>query len=234
MKEISEKEISELLSLSAHQLCAPLAGIKGYLSMLLEGDFGKLNKKQESAVSRVLSSAERLIRIVDTFLNGSVPKSKPFFLNITNFALERLAEKAVQELNILARQKGVAIDVKYDRTSDFNISADEDKLHLVITNLLDNAVKYTDKGFIKVCLEKEDGVIRLSVKDSGIGIDRKDLKKIFNKFLRGKPSGGTYVKGSGLGLYVAQRIVKAHKGRIWAQSEGRGKGTVFILELKQK
>ena len=100
--------------------------------------------------------------------------------------------------------------------------------------MIDNAVKYTPQGFVKIELEKDEGrnKIMLHISDTGIGMDKKTINKIFNKFSRAEGANKIYTEGSGLGLYVAREIMKKHKGKIWADSAGLGKGSVFHLELE--
>ena len=108
---------------------------------------------------------------------------------------------------------------------------DPGKLRQVFLNLIDNSVKYTNKGGVKISLTKEGKVIKLLIKDTGVGLSEEGKKHLFEKFIRADDSGQTNITGTGLGLYVAKQIVEAHKGKIWAESAGPGKGSTFVLEL---
>ena len=104
-------------------------------------------------------------------------------------------------------------------------------LHEVVNNYLENSIKYSKEGSIKVTLEKKDGKVLLSVKDTGIGITEEDKKNLFTEGGRGKDSVKTNVDSTGYGLYTVKLIMDAHKGRAWAESEGPGKGSTFYVEL---
>ncbi|MCR4306687.1 MAG: ATP-binding protein, partial [Candidatus Yonathbacteria bacterium] len=111
--------------------------------------------------------------------------------------------------------------------------ADEGKIRQVILNVIDNAIKFTPKGSIVISISKnnERNVVLFAIQDTGIGLAEEFKDEMFGKFNRGDNSGKFYANGSGIGLYLAREIVKAHKGRIWAESAGEGKGTTFYIEL---
>ena len=111
------------------------------------------------------------------------------------------------------------------------IFADPDKLSDIILNLVDNAIKYTEKGEIVVTAAREDGNIKFSVKDTGVGISPKDARELFGKFQRGTGIARIQPDGSGLGLFIAKSVVEGHQGRIWAESKGKGKGSTFYFTL---
>lgn len=108
---------------------------------------------------------------------------------------------------------------------------DAAKIREVVSNLIDNAMKYTKEGSVSVLLERDASLVRVTVKDTGIGIVADDLDKLFQKFRRGAGSSKVNVSGTGLGLYVGKRFAEAHGGKLYAQSDGPGRGSRFILEL---
>jgi signal transduction histidine kinase len=117
---------------------------------------------------------------------------------------------------------------------NYTIFVDAIKIKQVISNLIDNAVKYTPGGgTLSIHTEERGGLIILSIKDSGIGISKEDIPKLFSKFVRADNANAVTVSGTGLGLYVAKEIMEAHNGRIWIESEGVGKGTTFFVEFKK-
>jgi signal transduction histidine kinase len=112
------------------------------------------------------------------------------------------------------------------------IYMDAAKIREVISNLIDNALKYTEKGSVEVILERHDRMVRVTVADTGMGVDPKTISHLFSKFIRGsKEASKMNVAGTGLGLYVGKSFIEAHHGRIWIESEGVGKGSKFIIEL---
>ena len=116
--------------------------------------------------------------------------------------------------------------------------ADEGKIRQIISNLIDNSIKYTPQGSVRLILSKEPqkgefGMIHLQIKDTGIGLSQDDIHHLFGKFTRGAEGQKVNTSGSGLGLYVAKKMMEEHKGNIWVDSEGKGKGSVFSIELPQ-
>ena len=110
---------------------------------------------------------------------------------------------------------------------------DKDKLRQVIMNLIDNSIKYTPSGFVKIALEAKGKNLRFTLEDSGLGIKPEEMGQLFQKYSRGSETAGKakVIKGTGLGLYVCKMIIDAHKGKIWAESTGEGKGSKFIFEV---
>ena len=149
-------------------------------------------------------------------------------MKITDF--KDLVEKIIPEKKISAEAKGLKMesDIKPDIC---NVLGDAFWLKEVVNNLIENSIKYTPKGTITVRLEKKDNKIILSVKDTGIGITLEDKKGLFTEGGRGKDSVRINVDSTGYGLYSVKLIVEAHKGRVWAESEGTNLGSTFFVEL---
>lgn len=126
--------------------------------------------------------------------------------------------------------------VEKEKTEDYITVGDLGKLRQVVTNLVDNAIKYTPKGGVSILLRKSHDKkhILFSISDTGIGMSKETLQKIFKKFSRAEGVSRVYTDGSGLGLYIAKRMIKKHEGRIWATSKGVGLGSTFSLELEVK
>ena len=114
------------------------------------------------------------------------------------------------------------------------MKADADRIGQVLTNLIDNAIKYTEKGIIKVTVEETDGGIKVAVNDHGFGFEKVDEANFFQKFYRGENVKGTNVTGTGLGLYVCRKFIEAHGGKVWAHSPGLGQGSEFGFWLPSK
>ena len=147
--------------------------------------------------------------------------------------LRALVDSIVDEFQLPAKDKGIRILWIPSRVGSLpKIFGDAWKLRQVIFNLIDNSLKYTNAGDIEIKLEKEDDSLKLSVKDSGIGMSRETAVSVFHKFVRGgKDASSANAGGTGLGLYIAKRIVDDHKGEIWAESKGEGKGSTFFVTL---
>ncbi|MEK7212543.1 MAG: HAMP domain-containing sensor histidine kinase, partial [Patescibacteria group bacterium] len=137
----------------------------------------------------------------------------------------------VEELRPLAMERKIKLEF-ISQKPEFWVNADGQKLKQVVQNLVDNAIKYTPSGFVAVKLEDRESKALLSVKDTGLGIASALLPQLFEEFVRDERV-KKEIRGTGLGLYIARKIVEAHSGRIWAESGGEGKGSTFYLELAQ-
>lgn len=229
-----DKAKSEFVSMASHQLRTPLSTIKGYASMLFEGSYGKLEPKQEEKLKNILASNERLIDLVNDLLDISKIDLGKMELNNTAFQMEKLVDDCCREIMPLAKEKGLKFTWEKPAIPLPIIEADELKIKEAISNLLDNSVKYTKTGEIIVKLEEAGSSLRLSIKDTGEGITAEDAEKLFQTFGRGSAGINTFIEGAGLGLMVAKRFVDLHKGKLWVESEGAGKGSTFYLELPIK
>lgn len=229
-----DKAKSEFISIASHQLRTPLAAIKGYTSMVLEGDYGKISKKVEEPINNTFISAERMSSLVENLLNISRIESGRLIFNFQKINFEELMINLAKEFQSIVRGRGVQLICECNRNIP-QVIADEVKIKEVISNLIDNAIKYTEKGSIKVSVkalkERNKKFVLLTVADTGMGIDKEDLPTIFKKFTRGRRTFLVHTEGVGLGLYFSQKVVEAHKGKIWVESEGEGKGSTFYVKL---
>jgi signal transduction histidine kinase len=221
------------LSVTSHQLRTPLAGIKGFLSMVLDGDFGATSEEIKKVLEEVYANTNRLIRLVNTFLNVSRIESGRLTIMQTDTNMVELARKVVQELQFSARDKGLSVLLEAESDSVMAY-IDSDKVEDVVINLVDNAIKYTEKGKIVVRVMEKDSRVRIEVEDTGQGLNESEIRTLFHKFVRGSRSFQLHTDGSGLGLYIAKRVVDMHKGEIGVESGGEDKGSVFWFELPRK
>lgn len=232
-----DKQKSEFVSFATHQLRAPLTAMKGYTSLILEGEMGATTNQVREAVGRIYDSSKTLTNIVDDYLNISRIELGTMKYSFEVLNLKDLVESVIGELKPNIDRSGLAFafsQVPADPKERFMVHADKDKLKQVVANLIDNSVKYTPKGSLEVGLLKSasDRKIVFSVKDTGVGIAPAVMPKLFQKFIRADNANKQNIYGTGLGLFVAKEIVSAHKGRIWAESDGEGKGSTFYLELE--
>ena len=229
LKEL-DKQKTEFVSMASHQLRRPLTAIKGYTSMLLEGSFGPIEEKAREAIDRVFQSSQKLVDIIEDFLNITRIELGKMKYELSDFDLDKLIEQVIGEQKPNIEKRGLIISSETDGPSHI-VSADTGKVSQVISNLLDNATKYTEKGWIKVKVKTVKNNVRLTIQDSGIGINPTTRLNLFEKFIRADDAGKTNIVGTGLGLYVARQIVEGLGGKIWAESEGKGKGSTFIVEF---
>lgn len=231
-----DRQKSEFVSFATHQLRAPLTAMKGYASLILEGDMGKITDQTKEAVGRIFESTNTLTNIVDDYLNVTRIELGTMKYAFETIDLKTMIEDVIAELkpNIDKATKVKFLFGAENAGMDYRITADKDKLKQVVANLIDNSLKYTPSGSVGVSLSfnraKHKFVFML--KDTGIGIAPETLPHLFNKFTRAGNANRTNIKGTGLGLFVAKEIIAAHHGTIRAESEGEGKGATFIVELE--
>lgn len=227
-----DKLKTEFLSLASHQLRSPLTAIKGYSSMLLEGSYGPISDIQKESADKIFKSSERMNHMIVRFLDVAKIEQGGMQYVMKLFDLEVMVEEIVKELSVMAKERGLEIIFETDNKMPYEVNGDKEQLWQVVQNLVDNSIKYTKIGWIKVKLSKDEmkKKIILNVSDSGMGIKSEVLPTLFQKFSRGEGN-KLNVEGSGIGLYLAKHIIEDHKGRIWAESEGENKGASFFMEL---
>ena len=152
----------------------------------------------------------------------------------TDFDANKLVQEVVSELRPNVESKGLAFTYTAEEGKSYASNADVGKIKQVIGNVIDNAIKYTPQGSITVHVDRKEDRINITVSDTGVGIDPEEATKLFSMFSRAKDASKANVSGTGLGLYVAKQMLEAQKGRIWVESEGKGKGSVFHIELQAK
>ncbi|MDD5551635.1 MAG: ATP-binding protein [Candidatus Pacebacteria bacterium] len=232
LKRLDEAK-TEFLSIASHQLRTPLTAIKGYVAMVQEGIYGDISDKVRVTLDKVNDSSERLIRLVNSLLDISRLEMGRMEFEFKETQLEDLIQSIVDELYVRASKKKLKLIYKEPEKDLSKITIDPQKIRLVVLNLIDNAIKYTDHGNVEVKVEEKNGTqkrILITVSDTGMGISKKDMSQLFKIYRRGTGV-RLFPEGSGVGLYVAKKLVEAHKGKIWAKSEGRGKGSLFYVEL---
>ena len=234
LKQLDEAK-SEFISLAGHQLRTPLTAIKGYASMVLEGSFGQITDSAHEALDRISRATGQLIKLTADLLDLSRIEAGKFKYKFENIDLDKLITNAVKELEENAKNKNITIEFHDENKGQCTINADFDKIHEVVINLVDNAIRYSEAGPIVVNLKpvNSNNIMKLllAVKDKGIGIKAEDISKLFVKFGRSAEATKVRPDGMGLGLYFVRKIVEDHKGRVWVESEGIGKGSTFFAEL---
>jgi len=238
LKEVNEKlkildrAKSEFLSIASHQLRTPLSAIKGYLSMILEGSYGKVSKKVKKPIANVFKASNQLNQLVNTLLNVSRIESGKIKLETKKIRLKEIIAPIVEEFMLTAKEKGLYLKLSMPASLPL-MSLDKQKINQVIMNIIDNAIKYTETGgiTIKTTESKNKKKILIQISDTGLGMDKKQSKQIFEKFERGSAGKTSWASGAGLGLFIARKFTELHHGKIWAESKGVNKGSAFYIEL---
>ncbi len=185
-------------------------------------------------LENVYNSNERLIRLVNDLLNLSRLDAGKIEFSPELISLEEMVSSIVEELKINAEKKGLYMKMVKPSEPLSKIMADQAKLRQVILNIVDNAIKYTREGGITFELKKLDEKEEVRVSDTGEGMDEKELNSLFQMFSRATAGTQLHAEGAGLGLYVAKQFIGMHRGKIWVESKGKGKGSTFIIQLPIK
>ena len=215
-----------------HHLRTPLTVMKGCIDLILDGSCGKQNKKTMEVIARFKKSTDNLIKMVNEFLDiTQFEMGRQVINKKTGVSIISILEDILEELKPEALKKEIYLEM--ENKDDFIINADSEKIKAALYNIIDNAVKYTQKGGVKVKLEAGDSLsARVILQDTGIGMNKDDINSLFNQiFERGQEAQKAFATGRGMGLFISKQIIKAHGGKIWAESRGEGKGSTFYVEL---
>ncbi len=228
---------SEFLANMSHELRTPLNHIIGFTELVADQHFGTLNETQADYLHDVLHSSQHLLELINDILDLSKVEAGKMAINLTEFSLEEVLQGSLTMIKEKSLKHRIQLDLDAQRApAAFN--ADKRKFKQILYNLLSNAVKFTpDGGRISVAAVETPGrngdghQLEVRVQDTGIGIAAADLERIFNTFEQVESSADRHFDGTGLGLALSRRLVEMHGGRIWAESEGSGRGSCFVFTL---
>ena len=231
VREIRRNEQHDaFLNAVTHELKTPIASIKLYLETLKARDLDK--EKRNEFYDIMLADNQRLLGTVEQVLQASRTREKQWGMNLAEIDLGELISETIKTVRGQRHLSESAIRLSAPAES-INVLGDRDELNTVITNLLDNAVKYAG-GEPKISVRLKSASAKTAevyIKDNGIGIARGDLKRVFKRFYRVPNISATAAKGTGLGLAIVRSIVEKHGGRVRAESNGEGKGSTFVIQL---
>jgi len=232
IQELGEAK-TQFIMATQHHLRTPLTSMRGYIDLILTGSYGKVPPKVKNAIFKLQISTVRLLRIVNELLDVSQFQLGKKVVSLQlGVQIEPILKEVLEELRFTAETKGIYLKFQKPEEKMPAIQADVEKLKVVFFNLIDNGLKYTNKGGVTIKLQVSDGRMRIISEDTGIGIPKERLGTLFDSaFERGQEAKKVFSAGRGIGLYVSSQIVKAHNGKVWAESEGAGKGTTFYVEL---
>lgn len=229
-EKMVERLKTEFVSLSAHQLRTPLSAIKWSLRMILEEDVGKINEEQKDLLNKAYESNERMIKLINDLLNVTRIEEGRYIYKPIVIDINQIVDDVVNFYNVQAKRKKIELVLKKKEKLP-EVKIDAEKIKLAITNLIDNAIHYTlPGGRVTVILTGDKDEIKITVKDTGIGIPQNQQGRVFNKFFRATNAMKIQTDGTGLGLFITKNIIEAHGGKIWFESE-EGKGTTFYFTL---
>jgi signal transduction histidine kinase len=225
---------SEFVSIVSHQLRTPLSALKWSLDLLRSKRLGDINDKEMEYLDIINESSNKMIKLVNDLLNVTRIEQGRMTMQPKSFLIGDLVEELVKELKMLAKSRNVEIGFENNKKLP-PVYADSDKIRMVISNLIDNAIKYSKKegGRVEISVEKyreDKKMIFISFKDNGLGIPEMMKKQVFGKFFRGENLVRQKVEGTGLGLFIAKGIIKMSGGKMDFESE-EGKGSTFWFTI---
>ena len=228
--QVANERQEDLIHFITHQVKGFFTKSKYIFSAMLDGDYGRLEGKMEVIAKEGLRSDNDGIAMVQDVLNAASIKGGLMKYSKAVLDFKALVLSVISEQDKNVHDKKLSFETNINE-GDFKMSGDEFQLKHVIKNLIDNSIKYTPAGKITVSLSKNDGKILFSVKDTGVGLTKEDKERLFTEGGKGKNSQKINVDSTGFGLFIAKSIVLAHNGKIWAESEGEGKGSELLVEF---
>ncbi|HET9412183.1 MAG TPA: ATP-binding protein [Candidatus Saccharimonadales bacterium] len=231
LKKLDEAK-DEFISMASHQLRTPLTSVKGYISMVMDGDAGKLTGPQQKLLEEAFIAAQRMVYLIGDFLNVSRLQTGRFMLERKRTDIAQVVNDEVAQLTSTAARR--QITVQYHHPVQFPIvSVDENKIRQVIMNFIDNAIFYSRPNtVVDVLLVNTGREIRFEVHDAGIGVPQADRHKVFTKFFRAENARRVRPDGTGIGLFMAKKVITAHGGSmIFETKEHKGSTFGFVLPL---
>ena len=229
---VLNKMKDEFLTVASHELRTPMTIVKSYLWMLEQQKSGRLNAKQLDYLQKGIKGTQRMIDLINDMLNISKFEQDKVIFNIEQVNICDLIKDILINFEIKINNKGIYL--KYDNSClDAFVDVDKEKTRDVIMNLIDNAVKFTETGGITLGVDNEEDKVVIRIKDTGSGINPADLPKLFHKFGRIDNSYtiASDTGGTGLGLYIVKLYIEGMGGRVWATSDGVGKGSTFWISI---
>lgn len=253
MRDISqeraaEKQRAEFISTASHEMRTPVAAIEGYLELALNDKVSTIDSRARSFLQKAQSSTQHLGKLFQDLLTSSKAEDGRLSSHPAPIEMGAFMQQLTDDLKFAAEKKGLlaefviggaddTIDATTKDASEqrllkplYYVNADPDRMREVITNLFDNATKYTDSGKISIGITGNAEVVQIYVRDTGVGIPAEDIPHMFQKFYRVDNSATRTIGGTGLGLFICRKIVELYKGRIWVESQV-GKGSTFFINL---
>lgn len=252
MRDVSEQRASErqsadFISTASHEMRTPVAAIEGYLALALNDKVSTIDSRARGFLEKAHSSTQHLGQLFQDLLTSAKAEDGRLTNHPGVVEMGEYLQQLVEDLRFSAQKKGLAVEfvvgvnqaidaTKADDTSRkvvkplYYVFADPDRVREVITNLFDNASKYTDAGKISIGLTGNNDVVQLYIRDTGAGIPAEDIPHLFQKFYRVDSSATRTIGGTGLGLFICRKIIELYKGRLWVESE-LGKGSTFFINL---
>lgn len=224
---------TEFVNIASHQLRTPLTGIKWAINLMNNDQAEKLTEEQSERLQIIKENNQRMINLVNDLLNLSKIEQGKLELTPEKISLDKIIRKIIREHSLIIKANNTELSLDSKPNLPL-ISINSQGIELVLNNLIDNAIRYTQKkGIVKIKLFKKNNAVRCEIKDNGVGIPKEDQNKIFQKFFRSQNIMKYQTEGTGLGLFIAKAIIKNAKGQIGFFSQ-ENKETIFWFEIPIK
>jgi signal transduction histidine kinase len=231
LRELDRLKSSFLANMS-HELRTPLNSILGFADVMLEELDGPLTENMSTDLGLIYKNGQHLLHLINDVLDMAKIESGKMNLNIEKFNLQEIIEEVTSITSTLASAKNLALFIEPDSDHEVEINADKIRLRQVMINLVNNSIKFTEKGKISIRVVREESNVLISVKDTGLGIPTELLESVFQEFTQVDTTTTRKVGGTGLGLPISRRLIEMHSGRLWAESTGiEGEGSTFFVLL---
>ncbi|MBC7879074.1 MAG: GAF domain-containing protein [Anaerolineales bacterium] len=231
LRELDRLKSSFLANMS-HELRTPLNSILGFADVMLEELDGPLTENMANDLGLIQKNGQHLLHLINDVLDMAKIESGKMNLNVEKFILQDVFDEVTSITSSLAGEKSLSLVIEPDSDHDVEINADKIRLRQVMINLVNNAMKFTEKGRISIRALRENDQVLVTIKDTGIGIPPEQLESVFQEFTQVDTTTTRKAGGTGLGLPISRRLIQMHSGRLWAESSGiNGEGTTFYVQL---
>ena len=234
IEEEVDRMKSEFISLASHQLRTPLSAIKTYSHMLVDGYMGDVTLAQKKSLRTIIGATNRMNELISTLLNITRIESGTIIINSRTLRVNRAAEEVIKELSMAASEKNIDLSLTLSGKLACSVKTDNLILKEIITNLVSNAIKYTDEGgAVDITVKGRIKDVMVTIADNGWGIPKDSHDQVFSKFFRAQNTVKRETTGTGLGLYLVKGLLERLEGKIWFESE-EGQGTKFYFTLPKE
>ena len=225
---------AQFISMVSHELRTPLTSIKEAIAIVLDGSAGEINDEQKDFLDMAKRNVDRLARLIHNALDFQKLERGKMEFNMQKNDINEVVKDIRDTMSSLAREEGLDFSIRLKDKLP-RIRFDKDKITQVLANIVNNAVKFTNKGQVVITTSRRGNRVQVSVRDTGAGIKKKDLSKLFHRFEQLTAPRGRKTGGTGLGLAISKEIIEKHRGKIWAESKpGKGATFHFILPIKEQ
>jgi signal transduction histidine kinase len=228
--ELANEQKSELMSFATHEIRTPITVMRGYATMLLDGDKGEVTTEIKDLLQKIMIAGNDVTTLLTEYLDKSKIELGQLEYVPSLFDTKTVINEVLAIFAIHAEQKGLKLTKSIRSAKKFTVYADRAKVKEVLINIIDNSIKYTPKGSVTVTLKQDNGFVCIAISDTGVGIEKEIMPSLFKEFSRADLQ-KVNILGSGIGLYLAKKFTEAQNGKIWAESEGKNKGAQFYIQL---